>query len=125
MSATLGREALSSEYLLVVTMVIFSLGFQLAAAGLALRLIPVTGKKASWSCVAGALVLMAFRRLYSLRAALVRGAELSVPFEVTGLLLSLLILLGFRADRLPEGEASTALRTAEAQVESIERPASR
>lgn len=158
---------MDSIFVLIVVMVVFSLGFQMAAAGLALRLIPATGKKVSWSCVAGALALMAVRRLYSLRAAVIGGAELSVPFEFTGLLLSFLmllglwgirtiimshidaqhharalaqqretllrevhhriknnmntlrILLGFRAEKLPDGEAATALRTAEAQVESM------
>ena len=79
---------------IILVMVVLSLLLQAAAAILSLLLIPATGKKAAWTCVSIALLLMAVRRLYSLQRASVQGLELSVPFEFIGLALSLLMLLG-------------------------------
>lgn len=79
---------------LVVVLVVLSLVVQGAAAFLALRLIPVTGKKLAWSCISAALVLMAVRRLYSLRSAVIRGLDLSISFELLGFVLSFLMLVG-------------------------------
>ncbi|MBI5507754.1 MAG: hypothetical protein HY903_03260 [Deltaproteobacteria bacterium] len=70
--------------------------FQLTAATLALRLIPLTGKRAAWSLVAAALVLMTVRRAESL-AAIVGDHQLSTEsaaFEIVGLAISVLLVAG-------------------------------
>ncbi|MCH8135836.1 MAG: PAS domain S-box protein, partial [Proteobacteria bacterium] len=73
-----------------------SIFLQLMAAGLALRLVRVTGRTIAWLLIAGSLLLMAFRRavvLYHLVAT--DGSQpIDVQAELVALLISVLMLGG-------------------------------
>jgi len=69
---------------------------QFLSALLALRLIGLTKRSVAWLSIAAAITLMAFRRLESLLA-LLSGDPSFTPnllFEVNGLVISLLMLVG-------------------------------
>jgi PAS domain S-box-containing protein len=79
-----------------ITVVSFSIILQLAASILALRLIPLTGRRRAWIMISLALLLMALRRCITVYE-MVFGAigdhdDLSV--ELVALLTSLLMLIG-------------------------------
>jgi PAS domain S-box-containing protein len=70
---------------------------QFLAAFLALRLIWITGTIASWILVAGAILLMAFRRcisLYGWYSAPSSPLPLDITFEIFGLLISIMMAVG-------------------------------
>ncbi len=69
---------------------------QIVAAGLALRLVRVTGHPLAWGLIAGAIVLMAVRRGITLVGALVAPAPVPPPLsaELVALLISILMALG-------------------------------
>lgn len=75
-----------------------SVVLQLAAAVVALRLIHVTGRRAAWGLISGALALMAVRRGVSLWQLTTIGAGTepltSLGAELIALLISVLMLLG-------------------------------
>ena len=76
---------------------IASVLLQFLAAFLALRLIWVTGRIASWIMVAGAILLMAFRRcisLYDWYFITVSPLPLDVTFEIFGLCISAMMAVG-------------------------------
>jgi len=70
--------------------------FQAVAALLALRLIPLTGKRTAWLLVAVAIALMTERRFESLQSLIDGGphSEPNVLFEVVGLVISALMMAG-------------------------------
>jgi PAS domain S-box-containing protein len=74
--------------------IIASIGIQLAAAVLALFLIPETGRRLSWVLIAAGLVGMVHRRLHTLYMYWQGKAVLDPAFELIGLLVSIIILLG-------------------------------
>jgi hypothetical protein len=80
----------------VIVVVATSVLLQFIAAFLALRLIPITGKKIAWLLVAAAISLMTVRRFESLLR-LVSGQSSSAPdviFEVVGLIISCAMVAG-------------------------------
>ncbi len=80
----------------IVFIILFSIGFQLAAAILALKLIKVTSRRTGWLLIAIAVTLMTVRRIESLVAVLNGGAVSggSFLFETIGLILSMLMCAG-------------------------------
>ncbi|MFA4851380.1 MAG: PAS domain-containing sensor histidine kinase [Bacteroidales bacterium] len=83
--------------MMIVTIVLAcSIGFQLAAAVMAFRLINKTGKRIAWSLIAIALLLMLIRRIipfyYLLSGNL--SFQPDILNEIIGLVLSLFILIG-------------------------------
>ncbi len=70
--------------------------FQFIAALLALRLIPLTGKRTAWLLIALAIAFMTERRFESLVDLVVAGpgSEPDVSFELVGLVISVLMLAG-------------------------------
>ncbi len=79
---------------LMVAIGLGSFAVQSAAAAAALRLIALTKRKAAWTFIAAALILMALRRLFSLYGFLFRGSAPLFWFDLTGLVLSLCMLIG-------------------------------
>ena len=80
----------------MIVIVAASVLLQFIAAFLALRLIPITGKKTAWLLVAAAISLMTVRRFESL-VRLVSGQSSSAPdviFEVVGLVISCCMMAG-------------------------------
>ena len=75
---------------------VFSIACQAAAALLAIRLIWVTGRRWAWGLVAGAILLMVARRCTPLFWAGDGNAPsgYGLPFELAGLLISVLMLAG-------------------------------
>ncbi len=74
---------------------IFSIGFQLIAAILAMNLIQITGRRTAWILISISLLLMVIRRVFSL------SLDISKPysnsdflFELVGLIVSGLMLCG-------------------------------
>ncbi|EGB15435.1 multi-sensor signal transduction histidine kinase [Pseudodesulfovibrio mercurii] len=74
--------------------VIASIAIQLAAAGLALFLIPETGRRWSWILIAAGLIGMVHRRVHTLYMFWQGRGILDLNFELIGLLVSVIILLG-------------------------------
>lgn len=74
--------------------IIASIGIQLAAAGLALFLIPETGRRWSWILIAAGLIGMVHRRVHTLYMFWEGRAQPDPAFELIGLLVSVIILLG-------------------------------
>jgi hypothetical protein len=70
--------------------------FQFIAALLALRLIPLTGKRTAWLLVAVAIALMTERRFESLVNLVAGGpdSEPNVFFEIVGLVISVFMMAG-------------------------------
>jgi hypothetical protein len=81
---------------ILITILALSVLFQFIAALFALRLIPITGKKAAWLLVAAAISLMTVRRFESLLRLVADQAptSLDVLFEVTGLVISCAMMAG-------------------------------
>lgn len=69
---------------------------QLAAAGAALRLIPVTGRRLGWVAIAVAILLMAVRRTITLVHLLTgaSGAQADLATELVALAISVLLVAG-------------------------------
>jgi PAS domain S-box-containing protein/putative nucleotidyltransferase with HDIG domain len=81
---------------MVLTIVILSALFQLAAAILALRLIKLTGQKSSWILIALAMFIQAGRRVYDL-IGLLSGDMIASQVQVSeliGLAISVLMFVG-------------------------------
>lgn len=80
----------------IVFILFFSIAFQLSAAILALRLIRITGRRTGWLLIAIAVTMMTMRRVESLVMALGMGRFLGGEFlfEIVGLILSMLMLVG-------------------------------
>jgi PAS domain S-box-containing protein len=74
--------------------IITSIGIQLAAATLALFLIPETGRRWSWILIAAGLIGMVHRRVHTLYMFWEGRAQPDPAFELIGLLVSIIILLG-------------------------------
>lgn len=74
--------------------IIASILLQLAAAVLALLLIPETGRRASWILIAAGLVGMVHRRVHTLYMSWQGLDTPDMAFELIGLLVSIIILLG-------------------------------
>jgi signal transduction histidine kinase len=101
-----------------------SIFLQLVAAGLALRLIRVTGWRFAWSFVSAALVLMSLRRCITLYRALIGEGTLSpdLSAELVALTISVLMVTGValigplfaRAKRVEQD-----LRRSEAEVQRL------
>ncbi len=84
------------DHTIIAIVVALAVLFQFIAALSALRLIPLTGKKAAWLLIAVAIALMTARRFESLVNLLVPGVhrEPDVSFEVTGLVISIFMMAG-------------------------------
>ncbi|WP_316896389.1 PAS domain-containing sensor histidine kinase [Pseudodesulfovibrio indicus] len=74
--------------------IIASIALQLTAAVLALFLIPETGRRLSWILIAAGLVGMVHRRVHTLYMSWQGAAVPDLAFELIGLLVSIIILLG-------------------------------
>jgi PAS domain S-box-containing protein len=74
--------------------IITSIGMQLTAAALALFLIPETGRRWSWILIAAGLIGMVHRRVHTLYMFWEGRAQPDLAFELIGLLVSIIILLG-------------------------------
>ena len=74
--------------------IIASIGIQLTAAVLALFLIPETGRRWSWILIAAGLVGMVHRRAHTLYMYWLGRAMPDPAFELIGLLVSIIVLLG-------------------------------
>ena len=103
-----------------------SLGLQLLAAGLAIRLIWTTRAVWAWVLIAGALVLMTGRRAITLAVALSGGAHVSISAEVVALLISVSLVVGVALirplfERMQRMASALAEREAALQRELIER----
>jgi PAS domain S-box-containing protein len=72
----------------------FSLVLQLIAAGLALRLARTAGRPRGWLLIAGALLLMAARRVVTLVGVIDGRVEPDLPAELVGIGISVLMLMG-------------------------------
>ena len=101
-----------------------SIVLQLVAAGLALRLIRVTGWRFAWSFVAAALVLMSLRRCITLYRALVGEGTLSPDLmaELVALTISVLMVTGVALIGPPFVRAKRverSLRRSEADVRRL------
>ncbi|WP_319582827.1 PAS domain-containing sensor histidine kinase [uncultured Pseudodesulfovibrio sp.] len=74
--------------------IIASIGMQLTAAALALFLIPETGRRWSWVLIAAGLIGMVHRRVHTLYMFWEGRAQPDLAFELIGLLVSTIVLLG-------------------------------
>lgn len=97
-----------------------SIGLQVAAAVLAILLIPATGRWRAWTCVALAIVLMSLRRCITLFR-LISGDEVQVDdvAEWVALAISFLMLVGIIGIRflfLEIGGTAARLRESEERV---------
>ncbi len=79
---------------LEATIIACAVATQLASAVLALRLIGLTRRSLAWVSIAAAITLMALRRLESLVTLLSGEAVPDLLFEVNGLAISVLMLVG-------------------------------
>ena len=82
--------------LFIISLLILSILIQTAAAAAAFRLIGITGRQLAWSMIAGALLLMAVRRIVPLYRLLIGDASITPdPLnEVIGLALSVMMAFG-------------------------------
>jgi PAS domain S-box-containing protein len=80
----------------MILIIFCSIGFQLWAAILALKLIKITGRRTGWLLIALAVTLMTVRRIESLISVLNGGAvsDGNFLFEIIGLILSVLMFAG-------------------------------
>ena len=87
---------MTSQYISIMLLLLFSITIQATAAIMAIRLIGITGKRTAWGLIATALVLMAVRRIVPLYR-LMTG-DLSHPpdmmNELIGLSLSFVMAIG-------------------------------
>ncbi len=99
------------DHTIITIVVALAVLFQFIAAFSALRLIPLTGKKAAWLLIAVAIAMMTARRFESLVNLLVPAVhrEPDVSFEVTGLVISILMMAGISLIR-PVFEALASSR---------------
>jgi len=74
--------------------IISSIALQLTAALLALRLIPETGHRISWSLISLSLAGMVYRRIHTLMLAIDGTAQPDMAFELIGLGVSAIVLVG-------------------------------
>lgn len=81
---------------LITVIVALSILFQLTSAVMAVRLIPVTGKRIAWLLIALAIAFMAVRRIESFLMLLANGmaTRSMLVFEVVGLATSVLMFSG-------------------------------
>lgn len=81
---------------MVAVILVISVLLQLTAAGAALRLIPVTGKRLGWVAIAAAILLMAVRRIITLVHLLTSsgGAQADLATELVALAISALMVIG-------------------------------
>jgi PAS domain S-box-containing protein len=82
--------------MLILSLVILSILFQLGAAYMAVRLIKTTGQRLSWALIATAMLLQVARRAISLSGYLSKTdfTTLDITSEIVGLALSVLMFLG-------------------------------
>jgi PAS domain S-box-containing protein len=113
----------------IIAILVISILLQFAAAGLALRLIWVTGKRTAWILIAAAIFLMAIRRCDTLSQALSLGAlnVTSLSAELIALAISALVLIGvirieplFQSFRQSEGALRKAYDEAEMRNAQLE-----
>ena len=98
-----------------------SILFQLTAAVLALRLIPITGRRVAWIFISAAIVLMASRRSITLFDVLTGDTSLQpVPMaEWIALVISAFLVIGFfriGPDFLPLRRAENRVSKSEAEL---------
>ena len=75
--------------------ILLSVLLQITAAGFAIRINRIAGRRPVWLLLSGALVLMAVRRLMVLQDLVKRGLpDHLVSYELLGLLISALLLAG-------------------------------
>jgi PAS domain S-box-containing protein len=67
---------------------------QFAAGFMALRLIADSGKSWAWTLLSAGIFIMAFRRLHTLYQIYLSGVVPTLPYEILGLAISLLIFMG-------------------------------
>ena len=81
---------------MIITIVFFSIVLQAISAIMAMKLVPVTGKRIAWLLIAAAIIFMAVRRIESL-VMLLSGETVTrslVVFETIGLVTSALMFAG-------------------------------
>ncbi|OEU65274.1 MAG: hypothetical protein BA863_08495 [Desulfovibrio sp. S3730MH75] len=78
----------------MIVVIVVSMLLQLVAAVLALRLIPLTGRRWSWILISLGLVGMIMRRVYSFAQRDLGSAEYDLEFELLGLAISFAMILG-------------------------------
>lgn len=80
---------------MALVVLVLSIVMQLAAAGWAIRLVRLTGRRMAWLLISGALLLMAGRRLLTLSHTLSQGAfQGSEAAELVALAISVLMFAG-------------------------------
>lgn len=107
---------------LAMATLVVSIGFQVSASILALKLIRLTGKSGSWLLISGALLLMSMRRIIPLHSFIKYNAPINFPNELVGLLLSILMFLGIwgiKAIFLERKRAEDTIKTMLAEKEMI------
>ena len=67
---------------------------QFAAGFMALRLIADSGKSWAWTLLSAGIFIMAFRRVHTLYQIYLSGVVPTLPYEILGLTISLLIFMG-------------------------------
>ena len=78
-----------------LVVILLSVLLQIAAAGFAIRINRIAGRRLVWLLLSGALVLMAVRRLMVLQDLVKRGiSDHFVTYELVGLLISAMLLAG-------------------------------
>ena len=81
--------------LINLVVILLSVLLQIAAAGFAIRINRIAGRRLVWLLLSGALVLMAVRRLMVLQDLVKRGiSDHFVTYELVGLLISAMLLAG-------------------------------
>ena len=101
---------------------VVSIGFQLLASFLAIKLIKLTGKSGSWLLVSGALLLMSVRRIIPLYTMVEYNRTINLLNEIVGLVISVLMflgILGIKAIFLERKRAEETVRTMLAEKEMI------
>ena len=78
----------------MLLIVIASTLLQFAAGFMALRLIADSGKSWAWTLLSAGIFIMAFRRLHTLFQIYLSGVVPTLPYELLGLTISLLIFVG-------------------------------
>ncbi|HPC02302.1 MAG TPA: PAS domain S-box protein [Syntrophales bacterium] len=81
---------------MITIVLMLSILFQLVAAAMALRLIPLTGKRIAWTLIAAALTLMALRRSITFYRLLSGSITIQPDFgaEIVALSISILMVVG-------------------------------
>jgi two-component sensor histidine kinase len=105
----------------MLTLVV-SVGFQLVASFMAIRLIKLTGRSGSWLFISGALLLMSIRRIIPLYAMIQYNTGVNFFNEIIGLVLSILMflgILGIKAIFLERRQAEATVQRMLAEKEMI------